>query len=439
MFAVPRSSDAHLSPAFWIEQRMATPTPTQGCFNCTLPTATPFPQSVWDLSGTDFLGYVIVVVWQTIMLSIDYEPVDGAQRMVSSTPSLWGLLIRVVIFHIIAAGVLLGAAWITNAYTNRWWTKTLIAARMEEPDAEFSPSRDVDAWKVDPHRVRLLTRRRSAMRMASYIPLAMPRAVFENISEFLLVAYNSALFTFVTILATWHILLSYLMQTQWMKDVVWQYLAHYGLSGTTYTCFTAPFITVNITFLMGIYGLSLVACGSETEDNSRWEFPLAKLFTFYMIAGAYSIFIPNLLGFSVDRAGVNAGLSDPSLLPAQASRFWYLLGWKIGGAGVRGASVSLMILAIIYASSDSCLNFVATFGLYLTWLMVDLRLTFASPPERIASHFINSFAGDIFALFCFFFGEKIWAFARCAVRNNRTGYHKLERGVLTSRLSPYMK
>ncbi|EJD52955.1 hypothetical protein AURDEDRAFT_157515 [Auricularia subglabra TFB-10046 SS5] len=285
---------------------------------------------------SDLATYMVVVTWEFIMLFVDYEPIEGAQRISASAHTFWGLLLRTFLFHVIASGVILSAAWITNAYTNYWWTKTLAVAQLEEPELDFGTRRDTDTWKTHPRRVRLLTRRRFTIRMASCIPWATPRAVFETISECLLMALNHDAFTFVTIMATWHIVLSYLMEMQWMKDIVWGYLAHYGLSGATYTCFTAPFVTTNLTFLMGIYGLARLTCGFGGDYHYDWEFPLFKLFAFYSIAGAYSIFLPNVLGLSVDRARLVAALADPNLLPPQPSRLWYLLGWKFGGAGVRG-------------------------------------------------------------------------------------------------------
>ncbi|KZV94205.1 hypothetical protein EXIGLDRAFT_737345 [Exidia glandulosa HHB12029] len=180
---------------------------------------------------------------------------------------------RILVFLLLSLAIVFAAAWHTNEETNYWWKISAQRTDITSVDIRYTP-------------VYLRTKSRMSGNDDTYRVIRYSMAGESNTVFFGILAVNIVIY-----LAAW---------TPEGAHLVTRYLLHSGLSGRTYTTFTAVFCHTCFSELMlnsyASYPLyRAIQWIADNEDGVvMWNFPRSRILAFYTISGVFGHFLPTL-------------------------------------------------------------------------------------------------------------------------------------------------
>ncbi|EJD46072.1 hypothetical protein AURDEDRAFT_184419 [Auricularia subglabra TFB-10046 SS5] len=332
------------------------------------------------------------------------------------------LLRRVASFTLISCALLFLSARRTNQLSYRWW-KAVIARN--------GPG-EVTTYDYTPVVLRAEYRRESVRRinttLYTYLPpglasLATPafRAAevyvdWVDAARFIAVV---TLIQFAIYLATW---------TRRGDFLVHRYLAHSGLSGRTYTVFTAALTHTHLShILINTVGLALTLpfLAEMMQHGSRvnlWDFTVPRLLAFYIISGGFGYFVPTVLAHIFARKHIIA-------LPRDTTAMGPLpLEIPTGFRVCVGASPALWAMMAVHFISLEGEFSVASIPIrkgaaeLLLFVLMDLPLVLLVPIGTL-----QHFFGTVFGVLIFYtFGQHpvFWDVILTIVGNRHTAFER---------------
>ncbi|EJD38312.1 hypothetical protein AURDEDRAFT_116565 [Auricularia subglabra TFB-10046 SS5] len=341
------------------------------------------------------------------------------------------ILRKTAVFLCTSASIFASAAWVTNHYEAYWWAKAMPVSP-EQPGSYCAPVTG-KAAEDGPCLLRVQAAIAGVRNWRDVVLSPLPERLqglfalrwpFDKAESFI---YQRDSFRVATAITAANVAVF----LAWRCPRLWRSLGrhgiHHGLSGRSYTLFTAGFChtdvfhiacnTACIYFFAG--GLEYIA--ARDGAHSQWTYSVPHLTAFWIVACAFGLYFPNTISLVAFRNRIRA-LPPATTLMSTSLEPWHPVPLLMH----FGASAGMYSIATLNALSPAGDKVVPVDILgysitsrqgWLAFISAEAAIhlvAFTSAPAHLS--------GALFGAIYYHYGAAFWDRIRTAVGNRKTWY-----------------